>query len=600
MLRKNMRKYETAMNWDLEICGAAFRPLPMILNRQFIKILEDLGIPTNVFMGLQTEAIDQLRQMTLSAINTALFLEEAEGIKATRLPSLIRHLGHIGYDYHDDEFLYQVVEMAVVSKLRDIKYRGRIPVQEGVTLYGIMDETGYLREGEIFVITEKEGGKNILVRNNVIVTRSPALHPGDIQVVNAVDVPEHSLLRDLANVVVFSKHGERDLASQLSGGDLDGDLYNVIWAPQLTPKRVCTAADYPRVEAVHLDREVTRKDMSDFFVTFMESDQVGMISTLHLQLADQREEGTWDPDCIKFAEMASTAVDFSKTGIPVDMKNAPKWDRCRPDFMAPSPRVVVSEEGYLDFEEEEVEDDDAFEGLDTERRPFRFYYSQKALGHLYRAIDERKFLSQMQQEHRQLTSSTTTSSSQDLMRRLLNYVKHWAQQYGVIYTHHKSLGVEIKNAYEDSLINILYDYEPSPNSPLSEAEVFSGQILGRTGGPQGKPLRELSKTMRERFEVIVEYTIMRITKGDKAMREANDLDDLYEENYTDREIEALPRAVACLDVAVNNKGYVDRKLGELKSFRYVAAGVCLRELERYRITTFGSLSGLPSAWDVAR
>lgn len=107
-----------------------------------------------------------------------------------------------------------------------------------MTLYGLPDETGYLKEGEIFVVTEKapEGGKKVLVKNNVVVTRSPALHPGDIQLVNAVDVPQHSPLRQLSNVVVFSKWGARDLPSMLSGGDLDGDLYNVIWSvfPQST------------------------------------------------------------------------------------------------------------------------------------------------------------------------------------------------------------------------------------------------------------------------------------------------------------------------------------------------------------------------------
>ena len=42
MIRKNMRKYDTKIgeHMNLEICGAAFRPLPMVLNRGFIKILE--------------------------------------------------------------------------------------------------------------------------------------------------------------------------------------------------------------------------------------------------------------------------------------------------------------------------------------------------------------------------------------------------------------------------------------------------------------------------------------------------------------------------------------------------------------------------------
>lgn len=129
-------------------------------------------------------------------------------------------------------------------------------------------------------------------------------------------------------------------------------------------------------------------------------------------------------------------------------------------------------------------------------------------------------------------------------------------------------------------MDVLYTFSPSPNMPLAETEVFSGTILGRQGGAQGKPLRELSKTMRERFEVHCNYAVLRITKGDGAIEEAEYLDDLYD--LDEREIEALPRAIACLLVAVNERSVSDRRLGELKSFRYVAAGVCLRELQRWR------------------
>ena len=123
--------------------------------------------------------------------------------------------------------------------------------------------------------------------------------------------------------------------------------------------------------------------------------------------------------------------------------------------------------------------------------------------------------------------------------------------------------------------------------PLSEHEAFAGTILGRKGGAQNKPLRELGKTMRERFEAITEYTVMRIVKGDEQMRGVTELDMLYDDSL-DRELEALPRAIACLVTAVEERGSVDRQLGELQSFKYIAAGVCLRELERYRISTFGS------------
>jgi hypothetical protein len=558
----------------------------MILNRQFIKILEDLGVETQAFMQLQDLAIDKLRCMLTNSVNTASLLDTLDMTRGTLLTELIMLLDETGLDYRADMFLYGVVEMAIVHKLRDIKYRGRIPVEQGVTLYGIMDETGYLREGQVYVATElgPGGGRDDQPRKNVIVTRSPALHPGDMQLADAVEVPHDSPLKQLSNVVVFSQHGARDLPSQLSGGDLDGDLYNVIWDSRLKPKRIATPADYPRVTPVELDRAVTSKDMSDFFVTFMETDTLGMISNIHLQVADQQRDGTFSAECIQLAQMASTAVDYSKTGIPVDMKRCPKYDRQRPDFMAPSPRVIVSEKGYLDLEEDDPNDDEAFEGVDDEKRPYHYYESQKALGHLYRAIDERQFIDTMQREHNSVGQNSNPSY---LLARVLDYVLKWASQYGVMYQHHDTLALDIRGSYEEALLDIMYNYCPTSHACLSEAEVFAGSILGRQGGHQGKPLRELSKTMRERFEAVVQYAVARIVKGDQAIQRLGELDDLDNASYDDREMEALPRALACLMLVVRQPGWTDRQAGELKSFGYIAASVALGELKRFRITTFG-------------
>lgn len=54
-----------------------------------------------------------------------------------------------------------------------------------------------------------------------------------------------------------------------------------------------------------------------------------MLSTIH-QLADQKAAGTFNPDCIKLAGMCSTAVDYSKTGIAVNMKDCPKYESADP------------------------------------------------------------------------------------------------------------------------------------------------------------------------------------------------------------------------------------------------------------------------------
>jgi len=70
-----MIKFQGSPSSDIEICGANFRPLPMFLNRQTIKILEDLGVGDAAFLKLQADAVEKLRETTESPINAANFLK---------------------------------------------------------------------------------------------------------------------------------------------------------------------------------------------------------------------------------------------------------------------------------------------------------------------------------------------------------------------------------------------------------------------------------------------------------------------------------------------------------------------------------------------
>lgn len=150
--------------------------------------------------------------------------------------------------------------------------------------------------------------------------------------VEGVTPPEGSPLLKLHNCICFSQKGSRDLPSQLSGGDLDGDRYYIMYDEMARPKRIFQPADYPRVPPLDIGRAVTREDMCDFFINFMESDQLGRIAVTHRVKADQNDEGVLHEDCLKLSEMHSTAVDFSKTGIPVSMRGyvlilADTWNR---------------------------------------------------------------------------------------------------------------------------------------------------------------------------------------------------------------------------------------------------------------------------------
>ncbi len=81
--------------------------------------------------------------------------------------------------------------------------------------------------------------------------------------------------------------------------------------------RTFSPANYTRQPPIDIGRPVEKSHMINFFLEFMESDQLGRIAVQHRIKADQKDSGTLDAECITLAEMHSTAVDFSKTGIPV-------------------------------------------------------------------------------------------------------------------------------------------------------------------------------------------------------------------------------------------------------------------------------------------
>ncbi|KAI9801541.1 MAG: hypothetical protein M1825_003220 [Sarcosagium campestre] len=565
-LRPSMIKFDAPNANEIEICGDASRPLPLFLNRQVIKILEDLGVPSESFLELQNAAVDQLRSTTLTCDSAADFLKQNQIGKATHLPWLMRKLDRMGLPFPADTFLEDALETAVLIQLRQLKYKARIPVKNGFTLYGIMDETGYLKEGEIFVVTETDKSeRSVLIGEEVIVTRSPALHPGDVQRARAVDVPDDSALNALSNCVVFSQFGERDLPSQLSGGDLDGDLFQIIFDQSLSPSCVVAPADYPRAVPVDALTKVEKHHMTGFFIKFMENDQLGRIATWHLLMADQKAEGTRDEYCMRLAEKHSTAVDFSKTGIAVDLFDLEPQPKSRPDFMATGPQVTIEKGPRLTSFEEEDDDapEDDVDALDPDRAPYTYYESEKVLGALYREIDEETVMRDIHQQARILTGNRTPAKN--VMKEIWIYVKRETSL--IQWEHYKEWATEIRDMYEDHLIETMTQFSTHATKPISEVEVYVGNIVGKTGAGS-RQQREKSKSMRETYDMDVIFTINCIIKGE----------DQGEEAVAE---EALARSIACLAVGMEQTQSRAR-VGMLRSFSYIAAAVCLKEIEKMK------------------
>ena len=111
----------------------------------------------------------------------------------------------------------------------------------------------------------------------------------------------------------------------------------------------------------------------------------------------------------------------------------------------------------------------------------------------------------------------------------------------------------------------MLQYSTHPSHFISEIEVFSGNILGKNGA-QSKRQRESSKTMKEKHDRDMEYTVLCITRGDG--------------NGDDSRAERLERSIACLYVACNTVRERRRKVGALVSFVWIAAAICLKEVQK--------------------
>ena len=164
-----------------------------------------------VITELQSSSIREVQTIQTSLDQaTKVFLQHSLGA-SYHLPSLFNNISKYLdleiSDHPDDICLHhhlieEALYCAATHALREIKYRAHILVPGSITLLGVSDEYDCLEEGEIFAtVYDERKGTEQCIEGKVLITRSPQVHPGDVQLVTAVRRPE---LSHLKNVVVFS------------------------------------------------------------------------------------------------------------------------------------------------------------------------------------------------------------------------------------------------------------------------------------------------------------------------------------------------------------------------------------------------------------
>ncbi|KQK09241.1 probable RNA-dependent RNA polymerase SHL2 [Brachypodium distachyon] len=363
-LRPSMKKFESKHSVLEVVSWTRFQP--GFLNRQIILLLSSLNVSDDIFSQMQESMLCNLNKILLDS-DVAFEVVTTSCAEQGNTAALMLSAG---FGPGTEPHLRRMLLAIRSAQLQDLLEKTRIFVPKGRWLMGCLDELGVLEQGQCFIrasapslhrcflkhgsrFSSAEQNTDIIV-GTVVIAKNPCLHPGDVRILEAVDVPE---LHHLVDCLVFPQNGERPHPNEASGSDLDGDLYFVTWDEKLIPpgKKSWNPMDYSPAEAKQLPRQVSQHDIVDFFLKNMVNENLGVICNAHVVHADLSEYGAMDEKCIRLAELAATAVDFPKTGKLVTMPPELR-PKIYPDFM-------LKEES-------------------------RSYNSEKILGRLYRSIQE--------------------------------------------------------------------------------------------------------------------------------------------------------------------------------------------------------------------
>lgn len=344
MFRKSMKKCESNHDTLCVIKAASY--LPVRLNRDVLNILDSLHRFhaktaldfTNqhvqaTFEWNISEAVIEIQEKELSMLS-AMLCDKA--VAAYRLGayldrSCMADISDSGIHLCTEPFFTKLLRVAYKRAAKSLRAKCHMLVEQGCLLMGVPDPTGSaLRTDEVsikFIKPDSNTNEVVVVTGPVLMYRNPCLHPGDLRIVNAVDCA--STLGHLINVVVLpaSCKEKFSLAQACSGGDLDGDMFSLIWDKKLVPPKSLEHAflDYDCVASAAAatssatgtdgnSQTQAMKTLSDFYVRVISNESLGRVAHLHLALCDLLPNGALDPLAMELAKAACIAVDLPKTG----------------------------------------------------------------------------------------------------------------------------------------------------------------------------------------------------------------------------------------------------------------------------------------------
>ena len=227
------------------------KPVPCVLYREFLPILEDRGVPRATLINYVVNTMQSYTDQWLDAVDSGIslrrWLQETEAFSTDRegvevahwdgprrtsknLADKAKSLLEAGFEPRKFRYLAQLTSKIASWRLAFISNELRIQIPKSTFVYGVADPVGCLGPDEIHLDPEITEGAQFLQNIDALVARHPALRRSDIQRVRIVFKPG---LIHLRHIAVFPVTGKVPLAGKLQGGDYDGDCFWVCWEPNL-------------------------------------------------------------------------------------------------------------------------------------------------------------------------------------------------------------------------------------------------------------------------------------------------------------------------------------------------------------------------------
>ena len=360
-----------------------------------VKALEDSGVNTARIEKIYDTTYRELTKMSRYGLSTLQELcrvseeDPGTGLQARHilLQLALRLKSHgIFPERYPKSFL--MMYLVRLAERRRAKNLFEIPIPDSFQALGLTDDYRILEEEEVYI-----RAKGQTVTGDVLIYRDPIIHIGDMQKAKALtdktigerlskctDGTERlRALTSIDNVVFFSQKDNPPFPSRLSGGDLDGDRFEILSGAEnpdswLHGVKTSPARDYIEEETPKMEQEMKEFDVAElakFIGQYIRNDCFDELQQIHMRLADER--GMKNLDVMNLAHWLSQAVDYAKSGVKVDLyADVIKRENFRVRAAKPDFQRSLEHEMTYDSKEE-------------------FYQSQNVLGRIYRSVSSLEF-----------------------------------------------------------------------------------------------------------------------------------------------------------------------------------------------------------------